>query len=153
MTNQKLNAIAETRAITFDDIVTVMDDACREKLYRIAYSEDYGNFAEVDIPQRLCKAGCWYVNCQTTRAKTKNKERVTDISCLMRFEIGEVEGLPFAFSRKLVIKVIDNKACLLGSVEGTISFKNDPSYEFKIKILENLYSVLPESFIVDYFCE
>ena len=147
MKSKRLNAIVATKAFTFDDILTVMNEVCYEKLSKVIGSKDY---TAEELAEKLNEQG-WDVEYRFFTGKADS--HTIHFSCWVQVGLGEVEGLRIGFSRRVMSQLAGGDISLIGFSEGEVFFENDPCYGFKIATLGELYSIIPESFNPKCFCD
>lgn len=151
MKNKELQAIAETRGITFADVLMVMDKACDEKLRRAIANSD---LSVEDVVDKLIAEGCRNIYCCVqTRTCPPYEKFKTSISCSISFEKGEIEGIAVAFERQAFITG-DKKGFAGFSISGgSIRFNPDFGNAIDICKLEKWYDSFPETFAAKSYCD
>ena len=151
MQNKDLQAIAETREITFDDILMVMDKACDEKLRRAIANSD---LSAEDVVKKLTAEGCRNIYCCVqTRTRPPYEKCETSISCSVSFAKGEVDGISVVFERHAFITGDEKGFSVFSIGDGSIRFNPDFGNAIEICKLENWYDFFPETFAAKSYCD
>ena len=145
MKNKKLNAIAKTRAITFDDIVKVMDEACEERVRRVI---ENSNYTKADVIEKLNAAEC--IGIEEIRVPHGAKDCV-DLTFEACFLPGEAEGIDVFWGRQVTVRIENHSIVALYYSRGGIVFKYSEEV-FEIDVLRAVHAVHPESFDTQWYC-
>ena len=145
MKNKKLNAIAKTRAITFDDIVKVMNEACEERVRRAIESS---NYSKADVLEKLSAAECIGIEEIRLPHGTKNCVDLTFEACFLP---GEAQGIDVFWSRQVTVRIENHSIVALYYSGGGIVFKYSEEV-FEIDVLRAMHAVHPESFDTKWYC-
>lgn len=149
MKNRYLETIAETREITFDDILTVTAQACEEKVRRAVQNSDR---RIESILGNLISEKCGYVYSVITSDGTGDSiERSVVFG--IRFEQGELEGLSVEIGCLVIVESRKEDLDTVLLDRGSIKFKSNPEAEYDFEMLKTLYAVRPEAFRVSDFCD
>lgn len=145
MKNKKLNAIAKTRAITFDDVVKVMDEACEDRVRSVVGNSKY---TKEDIIERLKAADC--IGVKEIRVSYGAKDCI-DLTFEACFRPGEAEGISVFWSRQVTVRIENHSIVALYYSRGGIVFKYSEEV-FEIDVLRAMHAVHPESFDTQWYC-
>ena len=145
MKNKELQAVAETRDITFDDILMVIDKDFEARVRKVVAKS---NYTKEDVVKKLDAAKCKAI-------REIFAPGISGDCFVLMFEAalapGKVKGLAGRWSRNVMIRIQNKTLTGVHCAGGTLDFGTGGE-SLEIDLFRSLYVVYPEAFDPSGYC-